>query len=395
MNRNRTTASVPTTAQDADEEDDRRIDAGRNRLLGACIRRAGFSTIADLSRRLEADGTPVGPTVLSLLVRGRIPAMRRDGRWHEHVQRLCDLLGSDPEDLFAPAHRSHPDDPTMRSDVMEAFESDRLAAQTEAPDEACARREFEGVVRKALLTLTAREERVLRSRFGIGDDRDMTFDEVGAVLGATRERVRQIESKALRKLKHPSRSRLLRAAAWGSLPDERPWSDKDPHVPQSIRKERPVFSRLERRRPFEGGRRWEWWPDMRNYGLVLVRAAAAARPPILLVRNDDAVPANTLAPALRRFHQRATAFSDVLYRLGFVRSDEGDGSYGNESGEMSVDEFLAAFPACRAVQVVPDEVTFVLVEPEWRRPSARRPQDRTPAGCGTSQGFAVAVHGRR
>lgn len=62
-----------------------------------------------------------------------------------------------------------------------------------------------------LSTLTEKEERVLRLRFGIGDGYPRTLEEVGAAFNVTRERVRQIETKALRKLRHPSRSRKLRA----------------------------------------------------------------------------------------------------------------------------------------------------------------------------------------
>lgn len=64
---------------------------------------------------------------------------------------------------------------------------------------------------KILSTLTAREERVLRMRFGIGMNTDHTLEEVGQQFSVTRERIRQIEAKALRKLKHPSRSRQLRS----------------------------------------------------------------------------------------------------------------------------------------------------------------------------------------
>ncbi len=64
---------------------------------------------------------------------------------------------------------------------------------------------------KMLSSLTAREERVLRMRFGIGMNTDHTLEEVGQQFGVTRERIRQIEAKAVRKLKHPSRSRTLRS----------------------------------------------------------------------------------------------------------------------------------------------------------------------------------------
>jgi RNA polymerase primary sigma factor len=63
--------------------------------------------------------------------------------------------------------------------------------------------------RKVLATLTPREERVLRLRFGIGQNTDHTLEEVGQDFEVTRERIRQIEAKALRKLRHPSRSKRL------------------------------------------------------------------------------------------------------------------------------------------------------------------------------------------
>jgi RNA polymerase primary sigma factor len=63
---------------------------------------------------------------------------------------------------------------------------------------------------KVLKSLTPKEEKVIRMRFGIGMDRDHTLEEVGRHLNITRERVRQIEAKALRKLKHPSRLRVLK-----------------------------------------------------------------------------------------------------------------------------------------------------------------------------------------
>jgi RNA polymerase primary sigma factor len=64
--------------------------------------------------------------------------------------------------------------------------------------------------RKVLATLTPREEKVLRMRFGIGEKSDHTLEEVGQNFDVTRERIRQIEAKALRKLRHPSRSKRLR-----------------------------------------------------------------------------------------------------------------------------------------------------------------------------------------
>jgi RNA polymerase primary sigma factor len=67
-----------------------------------------------------------------------------------------------------------------------------------------------------LKTLTPREERVIKMRFGIGDGAEHTLEEVGQSFAVTRERIRQIEAKALRKLRHPSRSRKLKAFLEGS-----------------------------------------------------------------------------------------------------------------------------------------------------------------------------------
>jgi RNA polymerase primary sigma factor len=64
---------------------------------------------------------------------------------------------------------------------------------------------------QVLRTLTPREERVIKMRFGLEDGSEHTLEEVGQSFAVTRERIRQIEAKALRKLRHPSRSRKLKA----------------------------------------------------------------------------------------------------------------------------------------------------------------------------------------
>jgi RNA polymerase primary sigma factor len=66
-------------------------------------------------------------------------------------------------------------------------------------------------IQKALSTLNEREEKILRMRFGIGEKHDHTLDEVGQYFELTRERIRQIEDKALRKLKHSSRADKLKS----------------------------------------------------------------------------------------------------------------------------------------------------------------------------------------
>ena len=78
------------------------------------------------------------------------------------------------------------------------------------PSEAVINLNLSEQTRKVLATLTPREEKVLRMRFGIGEESDHTLEEVGQDFSVTRERIRQIEAKALRKLRHPSRSKRLK-----------------------------------------------------------------------------------------------------------------------------------------------------------------------------------------
>ncbi len=90
------------------------------------------------------------------------------------------------------------DEDSQLSDFIEDSEIDR-------PDDAVELRSLRDEIDRLLATLKPREERVLRRRYGIGDSDDRTLEEVGAEFEVTRERIRQIESKALRKLRHPSR----------------------------------------------------------------------------------------------------------------------------------------------------------------------------------------------
>ena len=79
-----------------------------------------------------------------------------------------------------------------------------------SPDDYASNELLKDELNEVLLELTDREEKVLRLRFGLDDGRTRTLEEVGKEFNVTRERIRQIEAKALRKLKHPSRSKRLK-----------------------------------------------------------------------------------------------------------------------------------------------------------------------------------------
>ena len=86
----------------------------------------------------------------------------------------------------------------------------RDSDKTPAPSEAANSMMLREQLIEVLKTLTPREESVLKLRFGLEDGRPRTLEEVGKVFDITRERIRQIEAKALRKLRHPSRSKKLK-----------------------------------------------------------------------------------------------------------------------------------------------------------------------------------------
>lgn len=98
--------------------------------------------------------------------------------------------------------------------LSEPLEFDQVMSKhpdtTESPDEHAEQSQAERITRNKLNSLVPREEAIIRMRFGIGLKSDMTLEEVGQIYDVTRERIRQIEAKALRKLKHPTRSRILR-----------------------------------------------------------------------------------------------------------------------------------------------------------------------------------------
>ncbi len=85
-----------------------------------------------------------------------------------------------------------------------------IASRAEGPDEIVTRTQLASFISRELNQLSERQETIIRMRFGIGRESDMTLEEVGKIFSVTRERIRQIESKALQKLSHPSRRRALR-----------------------------------------------------------------------------------------------------------------------------------------------------------------------------------------
>jgi len=131
----------------------------------------------------------------------RLPPLleRRLQRAAIKVQQILDLA-QEPMSLEMPVGTEE------NSHLADFIEDDTIPA----PDDATSRRLLEENIHAALEVLNDREREVLEMRYGLKDGRPHTLEEVGRAFGVTRERIRQIETKALRKLRHPGRSRKLR-----------------------------------------------------------------------------------------------------------------------------------------------------------------------------------------
>ncbi len=175
------------------------------------IRQAITRAIADQARTIRIPVHMI--ETINKLVRMSKQLMSELGREPTH-EELAERLGmslekvrkvmkiaKDPISLETPVgdeDESHLGDFIEDKNVILPFDAAMMSNLSEA-------------VVKVLSTLTEREERVLRLRFGIGMNSDHTLEEVGQQFSVTRERIRQIEAKAIRKLKHPSRSRSLKS----------------------------------------------------------------------------------------------------------------------------------------------------------------------------------------
>ena len=159
---------------------------------GTLVRRDGSIHDEDFRaiQRLQDAGVPVS------IATGRLYSGTRE------VARRIGVLG--PIACVDGSHIVHTEGDAHLGDFIE----DKNAM---SPGEAALDADLAEATRAALASLTPREEKVLRMRYGIGEKSDHTLEEVGRDFAVTRERIRQIEAKALGKLRHPSRAAHLRS----------------------------------------------------------------------------------------------------------------------------------------------------------------------------------------
>lgn len=145
-------------------------------------------------------------TVIDLLLCRPETVFLQDGTYSLAAQQFAVFIGLPEEMLFG----EHPDSEQHRHEAETGF-MELHTAEPIDPEAEAIQESLKLDTTKVLASLTPRENRVLRMRFGIGTGNDSVLEEVGQQFSVTRERIREIEAKALKKLKHPSRSRKLKA----------------------------------------------------------------------------------------------------------------------------------------------------------------------------------------
>ena len=166
--------------------------------------------IADQARTIRV---PVHMIEIINKLRRRQSSLLQELQRDPTTEELAEAMESTPERILEiQKHASEPvsletplgeEEDTFLGDLIE----DRASV---TPYQAAAHQMMSDQINQALSTLTDREHKILRMRFGLDDDRTHTLEEIGNQFGLTRERIRQIEATALRKMRHPSRSKALR-----------------------------------------------------------------------------------------------------------------------------------------------------------------------------------------
>ena len=186
----------------------------RNNLILNAIENAGHKSVAAFCKSIG-----MTPQKVTELIAMRKPPLNNNGEFSHMAKLLMEELCALPTDLWTPeqltlklkrntAQRDVSSEGMRAALGMHAEEMLELM-KPDDPDEAVLKHEMVSVVKEQLESLSPRAALILRMRFGIGCE-EHTFEEIGEKFDLTRERVRQIEAKALRHLKHPSRSDELR-----------------------------------------------------------------------------------------------------------------------------------------------------------------------------------------
>ena len=185
----------------------------KNNLILTAIEDMGYTNLHKFSK-----DTHVSLTGLYDLINLKDPPIGVGGNFSKVAKQLMEALGACPTDLWTEEQLTL----TLKKNSQEknlSKEALRVALRSDArsligldyPEQEVAEKEAVQAVSEALDSLTPREAKILKLRFGIGEEDEHSLDEVGEKFEVSRARVRMLEMKALRKMRHPSRSEKLRS----------------------------------------------------------------------------------------------------------------------------------------------------------------------------------------
>ena len=178
----------------------------RNERLLAAMEGMGYKSVAEFSRNQGLNSVKVRE-----IFSGKIPPLDREGNPKELTKEILEILNLTIEKAFTEKQlkgfKKHTFEVKIEEEKLLQIISPAKNQEIKVIEQ-----EVKSKLSEILSTLTPREEKILRLRFGIGMNTDHTLEEVGRKFFVTRDRIRQIEARALRKLKHPSRSKQLMEA---------------------------------------------------------------------------------------------------------------------------------------------------------------------------------------
>ena len=178
----------------------------RNERLLAAMEGMGYKSVAEFSRSQGLNGVKVNE-----IISGKITPLDREGNPKELTKEILEILNLTIEKAFTEKQlkgfKKHTFEVKIEEEKLLQIISPAKNQEIKVIEQ-----EVKSKLSEILSTLTPREEKILRMRFGIGMNTDHTLEEVGRKFFVTRDRIRQIEARALRKLKHPSRSKQLMEA---------------------------------------------------------------------------------------------------------------------------------------------------------------------------------------
>ena len=178
----------------------------RNERLLAAMEGMGYKSVAEFSRNQGLNSVKVRE-----IFSGKIPPLDREGNPKELTKEILEILNLTIEKAFTEKQLKGFKKHTFEVKIEEE-KLLQIINPAENQEIKVIEQEVKSKLSEILSTLTPREEKILRMRFGIGMNTDHTLEEVGRKFFVTRDRIRQIEARALRKLKHPSRSKQLMEA---------------------------------------------------------------------------------------------------------------------------------------------------------------------------------------